>query len=72
MVWEWTIAYVPKRIKTTRDATFQKKNDKDVTVNRTTGLAFLGGAANNNEECYLASKLCRALGMVYLEHQARV
>ena len=70
--WEWTIAEVAKRIKTTRDATFQKTNDKGVTVNRTTGIAFLGGAANNNEECYLASKLSRALGLVYLEHQARI
>jgi formate dehydrogenase major subunit len=32
----------------------------------------LGGAANNNEEGYLASKLARALGIVYLEHQARI
>ncbi len=70
--WDWTIAEVAKRIKTTRDATFQKKNDKGVTVNRTPGIAFLGGAANNNEECYLVAKLSRALGLVYLEHQARV
>jgi formate dehydrogenase major subunit len=70
--WEWTIAEVAKRIKTTRDATFQKTNDKGVTVNRTPGIAFLGGAANNSEECYLASKLSRALGLVYLEHQARI
>ena len=70
--WEWTIAEVAKRIKTTRDATFQKTNDKGVTVNRNTGMAFMGGAANNNEECYLASKLSRALGTVYIEHQARV
>jgi formate dehydrogenase major subunit len=70
--WEWTIAEVAKRIKTTRDATFQKTNDKGVTVNRNMGIAFMGGAANNNEECYLASKLSRALGTVYLEHQARV
>jgi formate dehydrogenase major subunit len=70
--WEWTIAEVAKRIKTTRDATFQMTNDKGVTVNRNTGMAFMGGAANNNEECYLATKLSRALGTVYLEHQARV
>jgi formate dehydrogenase major subunit len=70
--WEWTIAEVAKRIKTTRDATFQMTNDKGVTVNRNTGIAFMGGAANNNEECYLATKLSRALGTVYLEHQARV
>ena len=70
--WDWTIAEVAKRIKTTRDATFQKTNDKGVTVNRTTGMGFLGGSANNNEECYLAVKLSRALGTVYIEHQARV
>ncbi|MCX6008294.1 MAG: formate dehydrogenase, partial [Chloroflexi bacterium] len=70
--WEWTIAEVSKRIKATRDTTFQQTNDKGVTVNRTPGIAFLGGAANNDEECYLATKLSRALGIVYLEHQARI
>jgi len=38
----------------------------------TQGIAFLGGAANNDEECYLAVKLARALGLVNIEHQARV
>jgi len=70
--WDWMITEVAKRIKATRDATFEKTNAKGVTVNRTPGIAFLGGAANNNEECYLASKLARALGIVYLEHQARI
>jgi formate dehydrogenase major subunit len=70
--WDWMITEVAKRIKTTRDTTFQKTNAKGVTVNRTPGMAFLGGAANNNEECYLASKLARALGLVYVEHQARI
>ena len=70
--WDWIIDEISKRIKTTRDATFQRVNDKGVTVNRTTDIAFLGGAANNDEECYLATKLMRALGLVYLEHQARI
>ena len=70
--WNWMITEVAKRVKTARDATFQKTNAKGVTVNRAPGIAFLGGAANNNEECYLASKLTRALGVVYLEHQARI
>jgi formate dehydrogenase major subunit len=42
------------------------------TVNRTEAIACLGGAALDNEECYLYSKLARALGIVYLEHQARI
>ena len=70
--WTWTIGEIAKRLKSTRDATFQRKNEKGVTVNRTPSIAFMGGAANNNEECYLATKLSRALGIVYLEHQARV
>jgi CheY-like chemotaxis protein len=70
--WNWMITEVAKRIKATRDATFQKTNSKGITVNRTPAIAFLGGAAHNNEECYLASKLNRALGVVYLEHQARI
>ena len=41
-------------------------------VNRCTGIACLGGAAHDNEECYLLVKLMRALGVVYLEHQARI
>jgi formate dehydrogenase major subunit len=32
----------------------------------------LGGAALDNEECYLYSKFARTLGVVYLEHQARI
>ncbi len=70
--WGWTITEVAKRIKATRDATFEKTNDKGVTVNRTRGIAFLGGAANNDEECYLAVKLARALGLMNIEHQARI
>lgn len=73
--WDWAITEIAKRIKATRDATFERTaqvDGKTVTVNRTQAIAFLGGAANNSEECYLASKLCRALGIVYLEHQARI
>jgi formate dehydrogenase major subunit len=42
------------------------------TVNRTESLAWLGSACVDNEECYLISKLGRTLGIVYLEHQARI
>jgi formate dehydrogenase major subunit len=61
-----------QRIKATRDASFTAKSPEGVTVNRTETLASIGGAALNNEECYLISKLMRGLGVVYLEHQARL
>jgi formate dehydrogenase major subunit len=70
--WDWAIGEIAKRIKKTRDESFEKVNDKGVTVNRTQAIAFLGGAANNSEECYLAVKLSRALGIVNVEHQARI
>ncbi len=73
--WDWAMTQIAQRVKKTRDATFvrtAKVGDKDVTVNRTEGVAWLGGAANNNEDCYLATKLMRSLGVVYLEHQARI
>jgi formate dehydrogenase major subunit len=70
--WDWVISEVAKRIKQTRDATLEKTNVNGVTVNRTQAIAFLGGAANNDEECYIAVKLARALGLVNIEHQARI
>ena len=70
--WPWAIEQIAKRIKQTRDETFEKTNKDGVTVNRTEGIAFMGGAANNDEECYLAIKLARALGLLYIEHQARI
>ena len=69
--WDWAMTEIAKRVKATRDATFKEKEDA-VTVNRTEAIAWLGGAANNNEDCYLATKFARALGIVYLEHQARI
>jgi len=45
---------------------------KDVPVNRTDAIAFLGGAQNTNEECYLFQKATRILGIPFVEHQARL
>ena len=44
----------------------------DVPVNRTDGIAFMGGAQNTNEECYLFQKAARLLGTAFVEHQARL
>jgi len=70
--WDWAMQRIAERVKTTRDAGFEEKDAGGVTVNRTRNMAWLGGAANNNEDCYLAAKFSRALGLVYLEHQARI
>ena len=73
--WDWAISEIASRIKKTRNESWVasvKVADKDVPVNRAEGLALLGGAANNSEDCYLYAKLARTLGVVYLEHQARI
>jgi len=46
--------------------------DKEVPVNRTDAIGFMGGAQNTNEECYLFQKAARLLGLPYVEHQARL
>jgi anaerobic selenocysteine-containing dehydrogenase len=69
--WDWVIPRIAERVKATRDATFQAEVGGSV-VNRTEAIASLGGAALDNEECYLLAKLMRSLGIVYLEHQARI
>jgi formate dehydrogenase major subunit len=70
--WDWTIERIAEKIKETRDATFQLTDKKGQTINRTEAIACLGGAALDNEECYSYSKFARSLGIVYLEHQARI
>jgi formate dehydrogenase major subunit len=69
--WDWIIPRIAERVKGTRDASFQTESGGRV-VNRTEAIASLGGAALDNEECYPFGKLMRALGVVYLEHQAHI
>ena len=69
--WDWALTEIAKRVKKTRDSSFIEKED-DKVVNRTNGIACLGGAALDSEECYLLSKFARSLGITYLEHQARI
>ena len=70
--WEFVLDKLARKIKAARDRTFVTEDDDGNVVNRTEGLAFAGGAAFSNEEGYLATKLMRGLGLVYLEQQARV
>jgi len=85
--WDWALDEVAKRVKKTRDATFtakskikvkEKVGDREVekeveaVVNRTMGIAHVGSAALDNEECYLLQKFLRGLGLVAIEHQARI
>ena len=73
--WETAIDIVAQKIRKTRDVTWvttEKLGDAAVPVNRTDAIAFMGGAQNTNEECYLFQKAARLLGMPFVEHQARL
>lgn len=74
--WDWILDEIAKRVKETRDASFIHKekleDGTEIVVNRTEKIGSMGGSGLDNEECYLLSKLMRALGVVYLETQARI
>ncbi|MBO2453410.1 molybdopterin-dependent oxidoreductase [Actinomadura barringtoniae] len=62
---------VADRVLSTRRDNWQDEADGS-RVNRTLGIASLGGATLDNEENYLIKKLLTALGVVQVENQARV
>ncbi len=71
--WDWAIPEIAKRVKKTRDEHFEAKDANGVTVNRTLAICQMGSANINNEEDYLINKLMRgALGVVDLDHCARL
>lgn len=86
--WEWALDEIAQRVKETRDRTFKTTSkskikekgpdgtetevEKEFVVNRTDAIAHIGSAALDNEECYILQKWMRSLGLVYIEHQARI
>ena len=70
--WDWALDQIARKLKDTRDANFIERDGSGNVVNRTEAIANLGGSALDNEECYLLAKLTRAMGVVYLEHHARI
>ncbi len=70
--WDWALDRIAHKVKEARDATFAVKNAKGETVNRCDGIASVGSAAMDNEECWIYQAMLRAMGLVYIEHQARI
>jgi formate dehydrogenase major subunit len=63
---------VVDRVVKTRADWWEESDDEGRPLNRTRGLAFLGGATLDTEENYLIKKLFTALGAVQIENQARI
>jgi len=76
---DWAMERIAHLVKETRDKTFQETwqppgDDKKPAkrVNHTLAIASLGGATMDNEWNYVQAKLLRALGVVFIENQARI
>jgi len=63
---------IADRIVATRDESWQDLDADGHKLQRTMGIATLGGAALDNEENYLLKKLFTALGAIQIENQARI
>ncbi len=70
--WDWALNEIAKKVKATRDKTFIEKNAKGQTVNRLEAIAHVGSAALDNEELWPLQAMMRSLGLVWIEHQARI
>lgn len=70
--WDWALDKIARNIKQSRDASFVRNNSLGQEVNRCEGIASVGSAALDNEECYLYQKWLRSLGLIFIEHQARI
>ncbi len=77
---DWAMDRIAERVKSTRDASFTETwkgvgmegKPVEKKVNHCATIASLGGATMDNEWNYVQLKLCRALGLIYLENQARI
>jgi formate dehydrogenase major subunit len=65
---------IADRVIAAREATWEANvdGDRDLKLNRTRGIAVLGGATLDSEENYLIKKLFTALGAIQIENQARI
>jgi formate dehydrogenase major subunit len=63
---------IADRMIAARRDTWEDTNEQGLPLNRTRGIAFLGGATLDSEENYLIKKLFTAAGAIQVENQARI
>ncbi|HUP52775.1 MAG TPA: hypothetical protein VM198_09885 [Longimicrobiales bacterium] len=70
--WDWAMEWFARKFKDARDATFVERDEQGRQVNRCEGIGWVGSATVTNEDAYLIAKTMRSMGIVYLDHQARI
>ncbi len=70
--WDFALSRIARLVKNTRDKNFVTRNAKGELVNRCEAIGHYGSSNVDNEECWIMSVKSRALGLVYIDHQARV
>jgi formate dehydrogenase major subunit len=63
---------IADRVIAAREETWEAENDRGQPLNRTRGIALLGGATLDTEGNYVIKKLFTALGAIQIENQARI
>jgi formate dehydrogenase major subunit len=69
---EQAMEMIADRVIESRRRTWEDADEQGRRLNRTLGIASLGGATLDNEENYLIKKLFTGLGIVSVENQARI
>jgi formate dehydrogenase major subunit len=70
--WDWVADRVARKIKETRDRDFRETNESGERINRVDSMFHAGSAQMSNEEASVVVQALRALGLVNIDHQARV
>ncbi len=73
--WDDVLDMIAQRVKDTRDRTFVETVDvggQKVSVSRTEAISWLGSAFCSDEENYLFHKMARGLGIINVDHCARL
>jgi formate dehydrogenase major subunit len=70
--WDWAMDWFARKFKDSRDATFVERDERGRTVNRCEGIGWVGSATVTNEDAYFITKTMRTMGLVYIDHQARI
>jgi len=70
--WDWMLDKIARKVKDQRDKDFVLKNEAGLEVNRLESVFSLGTSQMSNEECAVTHQAIRSLGIVHIDHQARI